>query len=273
MQADRWLVEHVERAHKMRAQRRSQLDALRLAAGKRGGQPVEGQIVEADLIQELQPRADLFEDFVGDFGLRFGEVQRGEKNAPFLHRKLANLRDGFPSHAHRASFGAKPRAAAVRASRITAIAAEKNAHVQFVFFAFEPGEESLYALEIVFRIALEHQAALLGGELAPGDIRRNAAPARPLFHILQKSAVARLGPWLDRAFVERFAGIRDDQIQIEINRVAKTLAARAGTIGIIKRKKPRLGLLIERPVVLALKAFVEREALGGIAGAVGDELE
>ena len=70
MQADGRLVEHVERADQMRAQRSGQLDALRFAAGKRGSEPVEREVVEADFVEKTQPLLNFFEHFVGDGGLR-----------------------------------------------------------------------------------------------------------------------------------------------------------------------------------------------------------
>ena len=68
MQSDRRLVEHVQRAHQMRAERSGQLDALRFAAGERGGEAVEREIFEADFIEEAQPLLDFFQDFFGDGG-------------------------------------------------------------------------------------------------------------------------------------------------------------------------------------------------------------
>jgi hypothetical protein len=52
------------------------LDALRFAAGERGAEAVEGEVVEADLMQEVDALADLFEDLSGDLGLCRRELQR-----------------------------------------------------------------------------------------------------------------------------------------------------------------------------------------------------
>ena len=70
MQANGRLVEDIERADEMRAERRGELDALGFAAGKRGGEAVEREVVEADFVEELQARANFVENFVGDFCLR-----------------------------------------------------------------------------------------------------------------------------------------------------------------------------------------------------------
>ena len=59
VQADGGLVEHVERAHQPRAERGGKLDALRLAAGERGGEPVEGEVFETHRVKKLEPLADL----------------------------------------------------------------------------------------------------------------------------------------------------------------------------------------------------------------------
>ena len=66
VQADRRLVEHVERADQRRAERRGQVDALRLAARQRRRQPVEREVVEADVAQEAQAPPDLLQHLVGD---------------------------------------------------------------------------------------------------------------------------------------------------------------------------------------------------------------
>ena len=52
VQADRRLVQHVERADERRAERRRQVDALRFAARERRRQPIERQVVEADVAEK-----------------------------------------------------------------------------------------------------------------------------------------------------------------------------------------------------------------------------
>ncbi len=66
VQADGRLVEHVQDAHQAGADLRGQADALRLAAGQRGGRARQRQVVEADVDQEAEARADLLDDFAGD---------------------------------------------------------------------------------------------------------------------------------------------------------------------------------------------------------------
>ena len=69
VQPDRRLVEDVEHAHQARADLGRQPDPLRLAAGQRAGRPVEREVVEADVEQEVEPLLDLLEHPLGDLSL------------------------------------------------------------------------------------------------------------------------------------------------------------------------------------------------------------
>ena len=53
VEADGGLVEDVERADEAGAEGCGELDALRFAAGEGGGEAVEGEVVEADLVEEV----------------------------------------------------------------------------------------------------------------------------------------------------------------------------------------------------------------------------
>jgi hypothetical protein len=59
VQADGRLVEDVERAHQLRTKRGGQLNALRLAAGERGGKAVESEVFQADRVEKVEPLANL----------------------------------------------------------------------------------------------------------------------------------------------------------------------------------------------------------------------
>ena len=79
VQADGGLVEDVERADQARAERSGELDALRFAAGERGGEAVEGEVVEADRVEKAEALADLLEDGAGDLLLHGRELERVEE--------------------------------------------------------------------------------------------------------------------------------------------------------------------------------------------------
>ena len=193
--------------------------------------------------------------------------------AGFLYGELADFGDGFAGDADGAGLGTQAGATALRAQCVTPITAQEHADVELVFLAFEIIEEPFDAAEIAGGIAFEEQAALVGSEMAPGDVGGNTLSAREFLGFLEQDAVAGLGPRLDGAVVERLAGIGDDEIEIEVDRVPEALAAWACAVRVVEREKPRLGLLIDDAVVLALEAVVEDQTLGGIACGVGNKFE
>ena len=133
----------------------------------------------AQIVGITQLGANLFEDFVRDDFLGIRELEIGKKEASFFHGEFTDFRDRLFRDSNGAGFGAKARPTAFRTSCITAISTEKHTDVQFVFFAFEPREETFDAIEIVFGIAFEDEAALFGGKLTPRYVRGDAAAASP----------------------------------------------------------------------------------------------
>ncbi len=115
-------------------------------------------------------------------------------------------------------FLAQARALAIRAERVAAIAAEEDAHVHLVLLGLQVIEEA--ADELVERFALRRR------EIADRDVGADLGAV--LLEIAEPGAVLGLGPRIDRAFVERKAGIRDHAVHVEIDGVAEALAARAG---------------------------------------------
>ena len=86
VQADGRFVEHVEHARQARADLRGEADALALAAGQRAGIARQGEIFEADIIEEAQPVADFLEDARGDFGLLGIEMLPAAPRTIWPHR-------------------------------------------------------------------------------------------------------------------------------------------------------------------------------------------
>src|ERR1700682_1219330 len=203
----------------------------------------------------------------------FGELQSGKENTCFFNGELANLRNGFSRHVDRAGLSAQTCPAAFWTPRVTAEAAQENADMQLVFLALQQVEKTFDSFVLVLGVTLQNQAPLFGSQLSPRHVRRNPAPARPFFCFLEKYPVARFRPRFDGAVVERLALIGHDEIQIEIDCISETLAARTRSVWIVEGKKPGLRFLVECAVILAFESLVEREPLGGIPRIVRDEFE
>jgi hypothetical protein len=76
VQADGGLIKHVEHAGEAGADLRGEPDALALAARQRAGIARQRQVIEADIVEELQPVADFLEDAHGDLVLLVIELRR-----------------------------------------------------------------------------------------------------------------------------------------------------------------------------------------------------
>ena len=147
VQADGRLVEHIERAHQPRAERGGQLNALRLAAGERGGKAVEGEVFQADRVEKSEPLANLFEDRAGDLLLHGREPQRAEELLGLGDGERGGLADIQAVDADAARLGPQALAAAVGTLGIAAIFAEHDAHMQLVLLALHLRKEAVDAGE------------------------------------------------------------------------------------------------------------------------------
>ena len=150
MQADRRLVEHVERVHQRRPERRRQVDALRLAARQRRRQAIERQVVEADVGQEARAAA---ESRAGSCRppprpSRRARATRRTRAASFTVSAHTDV-DRPVADAHVARLAPQPGAAALGARQVAAVPAQEHADVHLVFLALEPPEEAAHALEVV----------------------------------------------------------------------------------------------------------------------------
>src|ERR1039458_298267 len=96
---------------------------------------------------------------------------------------------------------------------------------------------------------------LRGLQSPPRHVERNLRLFREALHLRKYRTVLRLVPWIDRPVAQRLGFIRNHQVEIEVNRVAKSLAARASSVRIIERKQTRLRILVAASAVLAFEAL------------------
>ena len=273
VQADRRLVEHVERVDERRAERRREIDALRLAARQRRGQPIERQVVEPDVAQESQPLPDLAQHLVGDRGFLLRQRELGEKRVRIADRQAADDVDRAPADLDVARLAAQPRAAALRARQVAAIPAEEHANVHLVLLALEPAEEPLDPFE-ARAVAFDDEPLLVVGQLRPGHVEAHAARLRRALQLGELRAIVRLAPGLDRVLRDRLRWIRDDQRHVELDDVAEAVAERAGAERVVEREQPRLRQLVRDVALAALEplAETERDRLGALALSAGSSI-
>ena len=256
VEADRRLVEDVERADQRGAERGGQTDALGLAAGERRRQAVERQVGEADVFEECQPPRDLAEHLFSDRFFTIGELDRREVFANIADGEAAYTIDRVSADLHVARFAAQARAVAVRAGLIPAVAAQEYPDVHLVFLAFEPLEEAVDAF-VGVAVAVKDDAALLVGELVPGHVEADVGGLRGALERGEVRPVVRLAPRLDRVLLDRLLLIGDDQVEVELHHVAEAVTGRARAERVVEREQPRLRQLVEDAAGAALEAFAE----------------
>src|SRR5208283_219253 len=155
-------------------------------------------------------------------------------------------------------FLAQPRALAFRAQRVAAVTAEEDAHMQLVLLGFQVRKKA--ADEIVY------QLALVVRQVGEGRAETHF-PARRLAEIAEPRAELGFTPRIDRAIVERQRFIGNHAVQVEIDRVAEALAARAGAGRRIETEQNRLWLGELRAARLALELLVAADRLRRRRGA------
>ena len=79
MEADARLVQNIKNADQAGADLGGQADALGLAAAQGAAFAVEGQVAEADVLEEAEAGADFLDELGGDFALEVCQLQIGEE--------------------------------------------------------------------------------------------------------------------------------------------------------------------------------------------------
>ena len=109
---------------------------------------------------------------------------------------------------------------------------------------------------------LDNRLLVRARKLIERNVHRNFFRAAELFQLRHGPLMLRLGPWLDRAVLQRQAWIRNDEIEIESDRVSKTLTRWTRAVRIVEAEQTRLGRRVDRVVVFALEPFGEPQLFG-----------
>ena len=94
MEADGGFVEDVEDSAEFGADLGGEADALAFAAGEGGGAAVEGEVAEADGVEEFEPLDDLALEAVGDDTVAASEVHGAGAGEGALEREGGEIGDG-----------------------------------------------------------------------------------------------------------------------------------------------------------------------------------
>ena len=309
MQPDRGLVEDVEHAREPRADLRGQANPLALAAGKRGGFAVEREIAKAHLVEKLEPRADLLEEFRGDQGLRAVENEVGEKFPRVRDRQGTQCVERERRRSRASGLARDPHGPGLRREpRSLAGVAGRHPHQLFehppddAALGVPPlgGQECEDAFKLRLRAALgpaalpreldlldararEPDLALGRGELFPRRFEERAGGELLLRFGVRGHAreqpphparhVAEGAEHTHAALFERLRRVGDELLGIDAVDVAEAVAHRAGADGAIETEELRLGRRVAHATGHARIAARKHEVAAAITGTVGTGID
>ena len=276
MESDRRLVQDVEHPHQLRADLRGEADPLRFAAGEGARSAVQRQVAEPDVIEEAKPLADLLQDLSRDLLLALGPRHPLDHRQPRPDRQPGPAVDVPLADPHRQALRLEPRPAAFGARFRAHELLDPRPHLVRLRLAVAAGQVRDDPLETGPPADLAPLAAMthldLGSFAAMQQdplLLRRQAPERSiegepvlLRHRLQHRPMpARLGVPPDRqgTLADRGRWIDHDEVLVELQQTAESLAVRAGAIGAVERKVARM----ER---------IEREAAVGAGRLLAEEL-
>ena len=244
MQADARFIENVDHTHEAHAELRGEPHTLRFAAGKRVVVAIERQVAESGFEQETQTLLNARDDLAQGFVAREFSDERGGEGVGIADIEREEFGQVFPADRDGGAAAVEPRAVALgtlaadhergeaRAESVTVGLAET-----FLQVADDAAERHGLGFAHAFQLKreqplprpVEQDVARLGGEVFPrcvgveGDLFGELTQLRVVFDDEIFSADA---PRLDRAALDGFFLIRDDQLGNEAQ-LATESAARA----------------------------------------------
>ncbi len=268
VQADRRLVENVERSHERRAERCRQVDPLRLPAGERLRKAVEREVVEADVDEVAAALPELVHHAAGDLLLVFVQLEVLEKIARLSRRHRTDLADVPPSGRRTVAVlvadldvervVAQAVAVALGTRRVAAEAGAEDAVVRLVGSLVQKVEEPADA-DVVL-VAVPHDVALPVFELPIRTVDVHPGVGRRLDERLEVLRPFVRAERRDGALLDRELFVGNDEIGIEARHAAEALALGTRAHRAVEAEHER-GRLLEAHAI-PLEEVAELQPLG-----------
>ncbi|CCK04027.1 hypothetical protein BN129_2780 [Cronobacter sakazakii 701] len=259
VQADGRLIQHIHHAHQARANLACQTDTLRLAARKRFRRTGERQVVQADVHQEFQAIANLFQHFFSNFGALTGELHVIEELHGVADAHVGNGRQRGVFDKHVARFATQTRTFAGGARAIADKFRQLLAHrvgfglfvaaLHIVQHAFKrmtthgriAAIVHIFEFDGFFTGAEQHRFLHFIAERIPRRFDVKLIVFRQRAQHLEIVKIAAI-PAADGTARERQLAVLHHAIRVKILLHAKTITGRACASRVVKRKEARLKL-------------------------------
>ena len=223
VQADRRLVEHVERADQRRAERRREVDALRFAARQRRRQAIERAGSRGRRRSGTTAAGGFPQHLVGDRALPSRQLQRRRRTACASRTVSADTWSIVrPADADVARLAPQPRAAAVGAGEVAAISAQEHADVDLYFLRSSHRKNPRTPSNSPSPSTTKRFSASESSD--PRERRAGAWSSRRALQLGQlRRGSAACSTARSRPAAIDFDAIRNDQIHVELDDVAEAV--------------------------------------------------
>ena len=152
VEPDGRLVQDVERTGQGVAERRAELDPLRLAAGEGPHRPRQREVGEPDVDERPDALDEVRHERAAARPLRRAEREPPELLEELSERQRAELGQGRASDPHRPRLGCQPFPEAVRAALVPAVPRDHHADVHLVALRLEVREEPLHPVPVAVAV-------------------------------------------------------------------------------------------------------------------------
>src|SRR4051812_25962861 len=88
-----------------------------------------------------------------------------------------------------------------------------------------------------FSIAIDNLLTLFRLKFCPRNFEGDISLSGVALQIGEQGTILRLSPWINGAIVQRLRFVRDHAIEVEVDGISESLAARASAKRIVKREK------------------------------------
>ena len=292
VQADAWFVKDVQDADKPAADLAGKTDPLRLATGEGGGGAIQGEVVQADVDQELQSATDLLHEFARDHRLPLRQFDRLEEAQGVPDGKMFQFGKAASGNGDGAGLGLEFLTVAFGAVLLAEVAHVMGAQpfgpcllqealdavgdaLPGIFLARHEGTGGCRRpgrggaprnLDLVAIGPVHQQGTMRRREVSPRHVRGNAESFEDLDAVAVTPSGATLliliGPGDDGTFAETEGLVGNHQVLVDNHHVPQAEASGTGPDGTVEREE--LGAeFIERQVAVGAGiAFGEEEVPG-----------
>ena len=261
VKSDARLVQDIGATDKAAAEAGAQLDALAFASTEGCAAPVQGEVSEPHVQQELETVPDFEQEPLADFLFGFRELEAIQHLHDLFDGQTEQIGEFPPVDLDITCFRSEAASPAMVAGCPSAVPAEHDPVLNLVALGLQPREEGVNALPRA--CALPQLALLLGGQVGVGGVDGEVLVVGVLEHTLLVSAGFFAAPRRHRILIDALGGVGDDQVLADADDMPKAFTSGAGPLGAVEAEEVGGGEFEGHPVqFIAVGEGLDARAFG-----------